>query len=502
MTDFDRLLRRLDDLPSRNVWPRVGTPDFGVARGSSMRPARRLTAGITAVAVGLGAIALAYAALRENSTGSSRVEPGKFVIAAAFPGAGPQLFVVPEDRKPVPLAEDDLTSSPAVSPDGRLVAYERALDRGRSALTVLYLDGSSTPRDLLEVDGIGLAPAWSPDGDGIAILNQGEIWLVPIDGGRPRALDVGEAHPRSVAWSPDGEMIAFTDSSRSTMVGDCLADGSTGIWLIETSGSRAQHLTHNGCWSVAWSARGSSLVAMGTGFLPVLVDPDSGSTRQIKGTPPSVGGGVPALSTDGKLVGFAAGLQGLWIYRIDDDRWQLIKVDGGLDVQGLSFMPPGAPTPHAMQEELCDFPDVRPTYLPWLAPGRPIPAPAMEQSVDGGGPQRLDPGYSILHWGHGDVTKPDPGRDVGSVSIWRATQSVLSFPEDPAVPNLPDGSTGRLSVSQGDWAIIWGDPAPGGVDDDCSGTTLVAYFPNLSRAEARREILAIARSLVPVSEVE
>jgi hypothetical protein len=51
-----------------------------------------------------------------------------------------------------------------------------------------------------------------------------------------------------------------------------------------------------------------------------------------------------------------------------------------------------------------------------------------------------------------------------------------------------------------DWSIVWGDPIPDVTGDDCSETTLVAYFPNLSKAEGKQEIIKIARSLVPTEE--
>jgi hypothetical protein len=148
---------------------------------------------------------------------------------------------------------------------------------------------------------------------------------------------------------------------------------------------------------------------------------------------------------------------------------------------------------------MCDFPSVRPTYLPWVAPGEPVGPPGTDRWAGGGGPQGLDPGYSILSWSNGDVTMPGHAPDVGSVSLWRATESVGSFPVDPEVPPLPDGSTGRFYASEGgggDWSIIWGDPLPDVTDDDCSETALVVNFPNLTRSEAKREIIRIAESLV------
>jgi hypothetical protein len=71
------------------------------------------------------------------------------------------------------------------------------------------------------------------------------------------------------------------------------------------------------------------------------------------------------------------------------------------------------------------------------------------------------------------------------------------------VPPLPDGSTGRFYASEGgggDWTIVWGDPTPDVTDDICSETTLVVSFPNLSKAEAKREIIKIAESLVPTED--
>jgi hypothetical protein len=499
VTDLDRLVHQLDDLPPRDVWPRVGGRGYGDVDVASSGPrGRRLVAAVTAIALGTGAIGLAFV-LDRPPMDAARQEPGTLVIAAAFPGGASSLYVVTEDRT-IPLHESADASLPTVSPDGRSVAYERELPRGRSALTVLRLDGSRPPRELLEVDAnTGLSPTWSPDGRTIAIVNEGQIWLVPMDGTEPQVLGIDDTFPRTVTWSPDGTELAFSDSSRATMVGGCLDRGSTGIWLISKDASSSQHLTHEGCWSVTWSPTGSSLVAIGSGFDPVLVDPATGTTTGIAGTPDSAGG-VPGVSADGRLIGFAAGPGEIWTYDLVTKEWRNFPIAHDLEVQGVSFLPEGAPNPGVVDEEICDFPSVRPTYLPWLAPGQLIPDPGMGLSADGGGPQGLDPGYATLSWANGDVTNPGSSPDIGAVHLWRATQSVGSFPVDPVVPPLPDGSTGKLYLSEGgggDWSIVWGGPPPDAADDDCSETTLVVSFPNLTAAEGKEEILAIARSLVP-----
>jgi hypothetical protein len=500
LTDLDRLLRRLDELQPRDFWPRVGSPGYGDANTAVSRPpGRRLAAAVTAIAVAFVGTGLAVVAFRRSPPESMSADPSAFVVSASFPGTqNPSLFFVTEGGRAIPFADTTGSWSPAVSPDGRLLAYQRELRGGRSALTVATLNGSRPPRDL-HIGAISAAPAWSPDGRRIAIVDGNEIWLIPVDGSGPQVLGFEDRFPRSVAWSPDGKQLAFSDSSVATMVGGCLAKGSTGIWVVSADASRTRHLTHEGCWSVAWSPLGSFLVATGSDFRPVLVDPETGAVTRLEESPQADASSTPRFSSDGRLIAFAAGEEGIWIHDTVTGTWQRFPVEGDLDVHGLSFVPRGAPRPPVVDEELCDFPSVRPTYLPWLAPGETVPEPARQMNAAGGGPQGLDPGYSILSWSNGDITQPGSDPNVAGIHLWRATESGDSFPEDPQVPPLPDGSTGRLHPGHedGDWSIVWGDPTPDVTDDDCSETTLVAYYPNLTKAEGKEEILLIARSLVP-----
>ena len=75
----------------------------------------------------------------------------------------------------------------------------------------------------------------SPDAKFVAFSRFGDLWRVPIKGGRAIRLTTNRASDSTPKYSPDGTQIAFA-SSRS---------GSNQVYTIPASGGTANQLTHH-----------------------------------------------------------------------------------------------------------------------------------------------------------------------------------------------------------------------------------------------------------------
>ena len=107
--------------------------------------------------------------------------------------------------------------SPAISPDGRSVAFtlrETNWDENDYE-TEIWVGGSGAPpRQLTNARKSSQQPAWSPDGRWLAFISdrdgKRQIYRIATAGGEAEKLTSGEEGVTNFSWSPDGRRMAFT----------------------------------------------------------------------------------------------------------------------------------------------------------------------------------------------------------------------------------------------------------------------------------------------------
>jgi serine/threonine protein kinase len=275
-----------------------------------------------------------------STTPRSRSARWPWLVALGVVGGAALLVGRLTSRAAVPLQfgdarhvswERDLEVTPALSPDGRQVAYAsgtltnvrimvRSVNEGRPV---------SLTGDTLTVE---TDPQWSPDGSRVLFLAGTGVYSAPAGGGPPTPEVRGAAGVgiSSATWAPDGKRMAF---SRADSVFIREADGQVrplakfnepslcrwapkGEWIACTSG--------NMLWSAANSQDFANRAVTGI----VLVRATDGVIRAVTGsTSQNIS---PTWSPDGS-----------WLYYLSD-------VSGVPDVYGLAIgtdgTPGGAPT--------------------------------------------------------------------------------------------------------------------------------------------------------------
>ncbi len=172
--------------------------------------------------------------------------------------AGRLVYVLATDdlnlyRRSVALSPSTtLDSSPALSPDGKQIAF-RSARSGESEIWVMQVDGGS-PRRLTHFRGpVTGSPQWSPDGKWIAydtrVDGNADIHVMAADGGADRRLTKGAANEVVPSWSRDGRHIYYaSDQNGGWELWKTPADGSGGARQVTAGGGFRGMESPDGKW--------------------------------------------------------------------------------------------------------------------------------------------------------------------------------------------------------------------------------------------------------------
>jgi eukaryotic-like serine/threonine-protein kinase len=108
-------------------------------------------------------------------------------------------------------SDPGLEIHPAISPDGKLVAYA-AGNASRMRVFIRPVVGGRTIPLSDDSSAVESQPRWSPDGNQLLFLSRGGVSVAPALGGSARAvIDPGQSEGGVISadWSPDGNSIAF-----------------------------------------------------------------------------------------------------------------------------------------------------------------------------------------------------------------------------------------------------------------------------------------------------
>lgn len=215
-------------------------------------------------------------------------------------------------------------SAPDWDPDGQrvVVANNEPGERDPSSIAVVDLRAAQVTTVTDPPAGTDdLEPDWSPDGRRIAFLRNAhaeptsadpgddQVLTVATDGGDPRELTPGLFHESGPAWSPDGDMIAITASSSPGI------DAPRDLYLVSADGGERTPLNVAGARHDVTFSPDGRLIAVAVGLRPDdtdlhIVDVSQASTVAV------LDGDTfdtsPTWSPDGTHVAFVAaiGLEG------------------------------------------------------------------------------------------------------------------------------------------------------------------------------------------------
>jgi len=153
--------------------------------------------------------------------------------------------------------DEGLELDPALSPDGRFVAYA-AGPTGSMRIYVRSLAGGTPVMVSGDLRGEHRMPRWSPDGSSVLFTAGFSMYVVPALGGAPRAVVTpASGGGRYGTWAPDGQRVAYSAGNTSR----------TRLIVVDVSGANPRTVVEDfDIHTPAWSPDGRYIAYVSGNF--------------------------------------------------------------------------------------------------------------------------------------------------------------------------------------------------------------------------------------------
>ncbi len=257
--------------------------------------------------------------------------------AAAWWALAPQPVSTPKPPPTLQRVTSDggLTTQPALSPDGKLIAYASDRATGENLDIWVQQVAGGTAIRLTDDPADDHEPHFSPDGSRVVFRSDregGGIYMAPTFGGAARLVAKGGHYPR---YSPNGQSIAFWSGEPGS--GILFVSGEARMLIVSAEGGTPRPLRpeFSVAFPPAWMPDGEHLIFWGRretrGDFDWWVTPLDGGDAVPTGLSPVVGSATPGLAasvtadftllfSEGGLISVTGGPPRSSLWRVPLDR--------------------------------------------------------------------------------------------------------------------------------------------------------------------------------------